>query len=167
MKSKFKYTDEPMRNMNKPNQRKGSPSNAHVGAAFEAAAYNYFKAKGIDLTKNYYLELGIGDKKKKHCFDLGSSESKTIVECKSHTWTEGNKVPSAKLTVWNEAMYYFYLAPAEYKKVLFVKHDERQSSKESLLHYYLRTYAHLVPLGVQFIEYDELSGKINSVKSTF
>jgi hypothetical protein len=80
MKSKIKYTDEPIGNMNKPNQRKGSPSNAHVGAAFEVAAYNYFKTKGIDLTKNYSLVLGIGDKKKKHCFDLGSSKSKMIMD---------------------------------------------------------------------------------------
>jgi hypothetical protein len=25
-------------------------------------------------------------------------------------------VPSAKLTVWNEAMYYFHVAPAQYKR---------------------------------------------------
>src|SRR3954469_12165199 len=106
--------------MNKPNQRKGSKSNAHVGAAFEEVARAYFLEKRMILDRNHTLEVGISGKRKRHNFDLGSFECQTIVECKSHTWTEGDKVPSAKLTVWNEAMYYFHLAPANYKKILFV-----------------------------------------------
>ncbi|WP_201087274.1 hypothetical protein [Serratia plymuthica] len=54
--------------------------------------------------------------KKSHRFDLGCAEQKILVECKSHRWTIGNNIPSAKLTVWNEAMFYFYSAPAEYRK---------------------------------------------------
>ncbi len=106
--------------MNKQNQRKGSISNAHVGAAFEAVVLEYFGNKGIALERNFALEIGVGKTKKKHCFDLGSKEPQIIIECKSHTWTEGNKVPVAKMTVWNEAMYYFHLVPDSYKKILFV-----------------------------------------------
>lgn len=49
--------------------------------------------------------------------------NKIVIECKSHTWTSGDNVPSAKLTVWNEAMYYFSLTPSEFRKVLVVKRD--------------------------------------------
>jgi hypothetical protein len=72
-------------------------------------------------------------------------------------------VPSAKMTVWNEAMYYFHLAPQEYKKILFVLNDIHQKKNESLLSYYKKTYAHLIPDGVEFIEWDEASGDIVKV----
>lgn len=94
-------------------------------------------------------------KKKNHVFDLGCSSRKWVVECKSHRWTTGHNVPSAKLTVWNEAIFYFCAAPLDYKKVLFVLRDLRRGSGESLATYYLRTYEHLVPEGVEIWEYDE------------
>ena len=145
--------------MNKPHQRVGSQSNAHVGAAFEAKARSYFSKKGIPLEKNFTVEVGVCKARKPHKFDLGSSNPKIIVECKSHTWTAGGKVPSAKLTVWNEAMFYFYVAPSGYKKFLFVKHHRRAKGGESFLSYYRRTYGHLFPHGVKFIEYDEKTGR--------
>lgn len=52
-------------------------------------------------------------------------------------------------------MYYFCAAPLDYKKVLFVLRDLRRGSGESLATYYLRTYEHLVPEGVEIWEYDE------------
>ena len=61
-------------------------------------------------------------------------------------------MPSAKMTVWNEAMYYFHLAPARYRKVLFVlKHARREVTLAS---YYLRTHGHMVPNGVEIWEFD-------------
>jgi hypothetical protein len=61
-------------------------------------------------------------------------------------------MPSAKMTVWNEAMYYFHLAPNIYRKILFVlKHSRRDISLAS---YYLKTYGHLIPTGVEVWEYD-------------
>ncbi len=108
-----------------------------------------------------YVSSHIGLKEKKqHCFNLGASNPKILVECKSHRWTEGAKVPSAKMTVWNEAMFYFQLAPRDFRKILFVLHDRRQGSGESLLSYYRRTYPHLIPEGVEFLEFDESSGDI-------
>ncbi len=56
-------------------------------------------------------------------FDLGSEKLAVVVECTSHCGTEGNKVPSAKLTVWKGSMYYFHLAPSHYSKVMFVLRD--------------------------------------------
>jgi hypothetical protein len=61
-------------------------------------------------------------------------------------------MPSAKMTVWNEAMYYFHLAPDHFRKIMFVlKHHRRE---ESLATYYLRIHGHLVPADVEFWEYD-------------
>ncbi|MFM2486306.1 hypothetical protein [Celerinatantimonas yamalensis] len=91
--------------MNKPFQRIGSKSNAHVGSEFESAASKFFLNQGIKLTPNFKIEVGVSKLKKEHAFDFGCAEQKIIVECKAHKWTTGGNVPSAKLTVWNEAMY--------------------------------------------------------------
>jgi len=145
--------------MDKPHQRIGSVSNAHVGADFELAALTFFAQTNIVLSRNFAVELGLS-RKKRHCFDLGTSKDKILVECKSHRWTAGGRVPSAKMTVWNEAMYYFSLAPTDFRKILFVLHDRRENEGESLLAYYKRTYYHLIPDGVEFMEWDETSGNI-------
>lgn len=66
-------------------------------------------------------------------------KNKIIVECKSHRWTKGKNVPSAKLTVWNEAMYYFNILVGNYKKIFFVTRDVRKAhnKEESLAEYYI------------------------------
>jgi len=76
------------------------------------------------------------------------------VEYKSHTWTESQNTPSAKMTTWTEAMYYFYAAPKDYRKVFFVLRDFSKKHRETLAAYYLRTYEHLIPGDVEFWEYD-------------
>lgn len=52
-------------------------------------------------------------------------------------------------------MYYFLAAPSEYRKIMFVLRDFSQKRGETLAEYYLRTYRHLVPKGVEFWEYNE------------
>jgi hypothetical protein len=148
--------------MNKAHQRVGSVSNAHVGADFERVALEFFAKKGIALSRNFPVQVGLS-KKKIHCFDLGTAKEKIIIECKSHRWTVGARVPSAKMTVWNEAMYYFHLAPAGYRKILFVLHDKRGKKGESLLAFYRRTYSHLIPDDVEFMEWDDVTGDIVKV----
>jgi len=148
--------------MDKPHQRIGSVSNAQVGVDFECVALEYFASQGIRLSRNFPVEVGLS-KKKVHCFDLGTAKEKILVECKSHRWTAGARVPSAKTTVWNEAMYYFHLSPKDYRKILFVLHDRRVEGGESLLAYYHRTYSHLIPDGVEFMEWDEVTGDIVKV----
>lgn len=144
--------------MDKSFQRVGSTSNAHVGRVFEVCAQKFFAGRGLLLQSNLSVAVGVGQEKKPHAFDLGSNDPKVLVECKSHRWTSGGNVPSAKLTVWNEAMYYFFVAPRGYRKIMFVLKDLRPSNGESLSRYYLRTYGHLVPDGVEFWEYDESTG---------
>ena len=141
-------------------QRQGSISNAHVGRDFEALAMDYLKSQGIILKPDQKVEVGIGERKKAHAFDLGSDEPKVIVECKSHRWTKGNNVPSAKMTAWNEAMYYFACAPSEYRKIFFVLKDQRTSNNETLAEYYIRIYKHLVPSDVEIWELDEETGDV-------
>ena len=123
---------------------------------------DFFAKQGIRLSPRFAVDIGLS-KQKQHCFDLGSSAAKVIVECKSHRWTEGGNVPSAKMTVWNEAMYYFHLAPKEFRKYLFVLHDKREKVGESLLNYYKRTHVHLIPEDVDFLEWDEATGDIIKV----
>ena len=136
-------------------QRIGSKSNAQVGKDFEDIAFEIFSQQGLKIRKECKLLIGIGDVKKEHSFDLGSESNKILIECKSHRWTSGNNVPSAKMTVWNEAMYYFTIAPNGYRKVFFVLRDYSQKRQETLAEYYIRTHAHLIPKDVEIWEYDE------------
>lgn len=106
-------------------QRKGAISNAHVGREFEERARAVLGEHGLALDTNHKVAVGIALEKKQHAFDLGSENPKVIVECKAHTWTEGNKVPSAKMINWAEAMYYFYMAPGTYRKIFFVERRKK------------------------------------------
>lgn len=142
--------------MDKPHQRKGSKSNAHVGRDFEVAAQCYFANEGIPLELNIKIPVGISSIMKEHAFDLGCLDERVLVECKSHKWTAPNdNVPSAKLTVWNEAMYYFSMAPTDYRKIMFVLRHYSEKRQETLAEYYVRRYIHLIPKGVELWEYDE------------
>lgn len=137
-------------------QRTGSISNAHVGKEFEKNIAAFFLTQGLELRANYTVPIGIEGKKKAHKFDLGTETPKVIVECKSHTWTSGNNVPSAKITVWNEAMYYFTVSPEEYRKIFCVLRHVRSSSQETLAEYYIRINGHLIPSDVEIWEYDPI-----------
>ena len=94
------------------------------------------------------MSLGVPDAHKARRFDRGSDAPRRPVECKSHNWTSGGNVPSAKMTVWNEAMYYFHVAPAQYRKVLFVLKSLRDG--ETLAAYYIRNFGHLIPTETKF-----------------
>ena len=131
-------------------QRLGSISNAHAGSSFEQIARDFFAKEGLQLVPNFTAPVGAAALKKARKFDLGSDHPPVLVECKSHKWTSGGNVPSAKITVWNKSMYYFHIAPPNFRKILFVlKHDRRQ---ESLATCYLRCYGHLVPEAVEVWE---------------
>lgn len=135
-------------------QREGSASNAHIGRAFEERAQKVLAERGLQLKSDHNVACGLGARKKNHAFDLGSDMPKVIVECKSHTWTSGGNVPSAKMTNWAEAMFYFHMAPRNYRKIFFVERSVRSGRSESLLEYFLRTQAHMIPPEVEFWELD-------------
>ena len=135
-------------------QRDGSTSNSHVGRAFEARARKVLAKRGLRLESGHKVPCGLDAVRKVHAFDLGSDNSRLIIECKSHTWTTGGKVPSAKMKNWAEAMFYFHMAPQDYRKIFFVERSMRPGRSESLLAYFLRTQAHMIPPAVAFRELD-------------
>ena len=134
------------------------------GNEFEELAQKFFRENHcLDLVIRLDLAVGLGTKKKIHRFDLGSQLPPVIVECKCHGWTEGGNTPSAKLSVWNEAMLYFLAAPKKFRKIFVVKRSVKNDL--SLAAYYLKQYGHLVPKGVEIWELDPLSGEGNRVNS--
>ncbi len=141
-------------------QREGSISNAHVGRAFELRAQKLLAAHGLALELNHKLPCGLHNLKKDHAFDLGATDPKVIVECKSQTWTSGGKVPSAKMKNWAEAMFYFHMAPTDYRKIFFVERSVRPGREETLLGYFRRTQAHMIPYDVEFWELDRDSDQL-------
>jgi hypothetical protein len=149
--------------MDKPFQRKGAVSNTKVGRDFEIDAQAFFTQQGMHLTSNVIVKIGINGQKS-HSFDLGDEQKKIIVECKAHTWTESGNVPSAKMTTWNQAMFFFHVAPSDYRKIFFVLRDFSQKRKETLAEYYIRTNSHLIPIGVEVWEYDEKEKTAKKIK---
>ena len=141
-------------------QREGSISNSHVGRAFEEKARKVLAKQGLRLESDHKVACGLGAIRKGHAFDLGSESPKVIVECKSHTWTSGGNVPSAKMKNWAEAMFYFYMAPPEYRKIFIVERSVRPRRDETLLEYFLRTQEHMIPPSVEFWELDSESDEL-------
>ena len=141
--------------MNKPFQRIGSKMHHHTGKMFEIAARSFFDSIGLDLDHNVKIPVGIESITKAHAFDLGCIKQKVIVESKSHRWTKGGNILSAKLTIWNEAMYYFVATQGDYRKIMFVLRDYSSKRGETLAEYYIRTYRHFIPNDVEIWEFDE------------
>ena len=130
-------------------------SRRQIGASFEQIAKEVISMrKGITLIQDIAIPVGVGDIKKKHKFDLGNLEQKVLVECKHHAWTDTGNSPSAKMTIWNEAMLYFMLLPKEFTNILFVKKSIHLKRSETLANYYFRIYVHLIPENVEIWEYD-------------
>lgn len=125
-------------------QRVGSISNSHAGRDFELIAQSFFARQGLSLFLDFPVPVGFLTKKNRK-FDLGSSDPAVIVECKSHNWTQGGNIPSAKMTVWNESMYYFHIAPERFRKIFIVLRSVR--GKQTLAELYVRNYGHLIPGG--------------------
>lgn len=144
--------------MRMPNfQRSGSVSNAHVGRDFGELVRQFFVEHGVVLEREFPIEIGIGNRRKVHRFDFGSADPAVLIECKCHRWTETGKVPSAKMTVWNEAMYFFHLAPKRFRKIFVVERSMRETT--SLVDHYVRCHGHLIPDDVELWEFDPVTGK--------
>ena len=141
-------------------QRDGSISNSQIGRAFEKRVQKFLAERGVRLELNHKVSCGLDRVRKNHAFDLGSESPKVIVECKSQTWTAGGNVPSAKMKNWAEAMFYFHMAPPNYRKIFFVERSVRAGRNETLLGYFLRTRTHMIPADVEFWELDRYSDEL-------
>ena len=126
--------------------------NPRRGAQFEEFTQLFFSRRRIKLERGFVVDVGVADQKRPHKFDLGSHEPPVLVECKRHTWTKGGNAPSAKLAVWNEAMYYFATAPQHYRRILAVLRSLR--GEESLAEHYIKRFEHLIPEKVEIWEID-------------
>lgn len=132
-------------------QRIGSLSNAHVGKEFEQVAELFLSSTGLILQQSFVAPVGFKIKKA-HKFDLGSETPPILVECKSYTWTSGGNSPSAKIRGINEVMLLFSVAPAHYRKILFMLRHLREGI--SLASHYIKTQGHLVGPNVEIWEFD-------------
>ena len=128
----------------------GNADNPATGSKFELTVRTFFARNGLDLERNFSVDVGVSGLRKPRKFDLGCTEPPTLVECKSHAWTEGGNAPSAKLSVRNEAMFYFLAAPPQYRKVLASLLHRRGS--ETLAEHYVKRFRHMVPRGVEIWE---------------
>lgn len=144
-------------------QRIGGISNAVTGRNFENTSKIYLEnllSRTLVLGKK--VEIGISKTKKLHKFDLGDEE--TIIECKTHRWTTGDYVPSAKLTVWNEAMYYFSLAPKSFIKIFIIEKHISEKRNNTLGLYYIKIFGHLIPDDVEIWEFDVINNCHDVIK---
>ena len=128
----------------------GNADNPRRGASFEDTVLTFFDKWSLKLRKGFPVPVGAGDQRKNRKFDLGCEAPQTLVECKNHTWTESGNAPSAKFSVWNEAMLYFMVSRPDYRKILAVLLSVRNG--ESLAAYYVKRFKHLVPSGVEIWE---------------
>lgn len=143
--------------------KKGTPrlggGGVQSGREFERMVARYFGSTGLELEKDYPVFVGRGIRQKVHRFDLGCKFPPVLVSCKFHGWTSGGYSPSAKLTLWNEAMYYFDIAPREFRKLFCVGKAIRPGSDLTLARHYLNKNWHLVPDDVEFWEFDVTTGQ--------
>lgn len=118
-------------------------SNTQRGADFEQLVRDVLASElALELAPS--LAVPIGDPPKPHRFDLGSVEQQVVVECKNHTWTKTNNIPSAKITTLREAVFYLRLAPAGYRRILAMKRHTHPDREESLAEYFVRLNQHLL-----------------------
>src|SRR3989344_534310 len=118
----------------------GNSENPAKGAKFEKVVRDFFSRQGLALQPDFGVDVGFSPPLKPHEFDLGCTDPPTLVECKCHTWTEGGNSPSAKLAVWNEAMFYFTAAPHRYRKILAALRHSRGA--ETLAEHSVNRFSH-------------------------
>jgi len=95
--------------------------------------------------------ISIGSPPKPHHFDLASIDNKYIGECKNFSWTEGNNIPSAKMTTINEAVFYLQHVPSDKIRFVILRRDINNKRRESIAEYYYRINKHLLS-GIKILE---------------
>lgn len=155
----YRFNMKPIKEFCNRNQRKGDKSNSEVGKDFENEVNEYIeKELHIKLQVQKKVDIGINSKKE-HAFDFGNEW--LLVECKSHTWTESGNVPSGKMKNWSDAMFSFYLAPQEYRKLFIVDRSYDYKKNKSLLDYFVEHYYYLIPQEVILADFESNEGVVN------
>lgn len=139
-------------------RREGSISNSDIGGSLEKKAQKVLVGNGLRLQADHKVLCGLRARRKNHACDLGSKIPNGIVECKSHTWTSGGSVPSAKMTNRAEAVFYFQMAPRDYRKIF--KRSIRSGSEETLPASFLREHPRMIPPEVEFWALDGVGDEL-------
>lgn len=118
-------------------------SNKQVGSNFEIGAQRFLETVfGRSFTPQG--GVAIGNPPKAHKFDFISDDGQVVAECKCLSWTKSGNIPSAKISVLNEAVFYLGFLSDDIQKVLVVNKAYRVVGKETLGEYYVRRYGHLL-----------------------
>ncbi len=135
-------------------QRKGSKSNTDVGQAFRKRVRDMILARHrIVLHERHSVLCSLrNNQEKTHRFALGSDNPPVIVTCKTHKWTSGDNMPSAKIHAFAVAMFHFHMAPSKYRKIFVCEQSLRKKDNKSLLEYFLDKYFYLIPPDVELWE---------------
>lgn len=128
------------------------------GAAFQRFARDAL-SKHFQVRFDLDVPVPIGKPAKAHKFDLLSVDRLFAGEVKSYSWTESDNVPSAKMAVTNEAVFYLHHLPATMNRFVVMRRDVSSKRSETLAEYYLRSYGHLLG-GIGLIELDADDGSI-------
>ncbi len=139
-------------------QRKGVESNAAAGRAFEKIAQTVLADRGINVDLGHTVQIGVGAVKKDRHYDLGSADPAVLVECKSYKVSENNF--GARSLRLEREMYCFHIAPAEYRKILFVERSTRDGYDESFAERFVRLKRHFIPDDVEIWEYDHATKSV-------
>jgi hypothetical protein len=111
-------------------------------------AEQYFGKQNMFFEKSYKIMLGV-EIKKEYCFDFGND--KNLVICKAGTWDANINLIIKR---WNEAMFYFNVAPKHYKKIFFTMMDFSQKNVKpfwntiwkTIINLYLKTLFFMIIL---------------------
>lgn len=120
-----------MANYNSENSRVGRKFQEFVQAILEKEYNTYFEQEAA---------IPIGRPPKEHKFDLANADRSIVAECKCYMWTISGKIPSAKLTGLDEAVFYFGFLPSGTKKLLCM---QKQCSVASKKHWLSITFEHM------------------------
>lgn len=130
-----------------------------------------FQNLTIKILQDYFKQefetdkpIPIGNPSKHHKFDCVSLDNKIVAECKSYSWTVSGNIPSAKMAMLNEALFYMSHLPTDIAKIIVMKKAVHHSKKETLAEYYFRINRHLLA-DISIFEIDEESNKIKIVQA--
>ncbi len=125
-------------------------SNKLKGNKFEIEAKEILeKYLDCEFQEQYKVDIGFSVKKT-HKYDFGNKNF--VVECKCYSWTEGNNIPSAKLSHLKEVMFYFSLTPNTYKKILVLNKNIRTKDEKSFGTYFVEINRAFISDNVEIYE---------------
>ena len=126
--------------------------NKSTGIEFENDVKKWFEDHFKTPFRKVKIKIG-NPQEKQHEFDLVNETKRIAIECKCYTWTKTGNIPSAKISILNEAAFFLSFL-RDYKTIIVIKKRFNSEKKETLAEYYFRTYRCLLG-DTRIAEYDE------------